>query len=134
MRNTDKTRRQTPRKKAICEVLANSKEPLTAEQIFYKVSPLFESLAITTVYRTLDIMEKNGEVQRSIYDDGVARYMGVHDHRHFLTCLGCKKSVPIEGCPFEEAEEKICEETGFKIEKHKVELFGYCPHCIGNKK
>lgn len=129
MGNVEKTRRQTPRKKAISEIIENSCEPMTAEEIFEKVSPLFENLAITTVYRTLDAMEQSGEINRSIYDDGVARYVCSKTHRHFLTCLKCRKSVAIEGCPFESAEEEICQKTGFKISKHKVELFGYCPEC-----
>ena len=107
MEKAEKARRQTPRKKAISQIIENSCEPMTAEEIFEKVSPLFENLAITTVYRTLDAMEQSGEISRSIYDDGVARYICSKTHRHFLTCLKCRKSVAIEGCPFEAVEEEI---------------------------
>ena len=84
---------------------------------------------MTTVYRSLDAYVDAGLVRRSIYDDGIARYEIAAEHRHFLTCTACKKSVPLSVCPFEQLEEQLVRETGFQISGHKMEFFGLCPEC-----
>ena len=82
-----------------------------------------------TAYDSLDAYVDAGLVRRSIYDDGIARYEIAAEHRHFLTCTACKKSVPLSVCPFEQLEEQLVRETGFQISGHKMEFFGLCPEC-----
>lgn len=121
--------RQTPQRRAILSVVSAASSPLTAEQVYGAVTEAFPHLALTTVYRGLDAYVDAGLVRRSIYDDGVARYEIAAEHRHFLTCARCKKSVPLSVCPFEQLEEQLVRETGFQISGHKMEFFGLCPDC-----
>lgn len=121
--------RQTPQRRAILSAVSAAQAPQTAEQIFDAVANAFPRLALTTVYRSLDAYAEAGLIRRSIYDDGVARYEIAAEHRHFLTCTDCKKSVPLSVCPFEQLEEQLVRETGFQISGHKMEFFGLCPAC-----
>lgn len=121
--------RQTPQRRAILSMVSAAQAPLSAEQIFDAVVQSFPRLALTTVYRSLDAYAEAGLVRRSIYDDGIARYEIAAEHRHFLTCTACKKSVPLSVCPFEQLEEQLVRETGFQISGHKMEFFGLCPAC-----
>lgn len=122
--------RQTPQRRAILSAVSAAQAPQTAEQIFDAVANAFPRLALTTVYRSLDAYAEAGLIRRSIYDDGIARYEIAAEHRHFLTCTACKKSVPLSVCPFEQLEEQLVRETGFQISGHKMEFFGLCPACV----
>jgi Fur family ferric uptake transcriptional regulator len=121
--------RQTPQRRAILSAVSAAQSPLTAEQVYAAVGSAFPRLALTTVYRSLDAYVDAGLVRRSIYDDGIARYEIAAEHRHFLICTVCKKSVPLSVCPFEQLEEQLVQETGFQISGHKMEFFGLCPEC-----
>lgn len=122
-------KRQTPQRKKILEVIESSDIPMTAEQVYESSIKDFPKLALTTVYRSLEAFVEAGVLSRSIRDDGVAHYqLSVH-HRHYLTCVECKKSVPLPGCPFEQLEEELVKETGFSISEHRMEFFGKCPNC-----
>lgn len=121
--------RQTPQRRAVLAAVSAAKAPLTAEQVYGAAARAFPHLALTTVYRSLDAYVEAGLMRRSIYDDGVARYEIAAEHRHFLTCTICKKSVPLSICPFEQLEEQLVRETGFQISGHRMEFFGICPEC-----
>lgn len=121
--------RQTPQRRAVLSAVSAAQSPLTAEQIFSLAAQAFPRLALTTVYRSLEAYVDAGLVRRSIYDDGISRYEIAAEHRHFLTCTVCKRSVPLSVCPFEQLEEQLVRETGFQISGHKMEFFGLCPSC-----
>lgn len=122
-------KRQTPQRKKILAVVQESDIPLTAEQVYELSLGDFPKLALTTVYRSLEAFAEDGILSRSMNDDGVARYILSEGHRHYLTCIECKKTVPLHGCPFEQLEEQLVRETGFSISEHRMEFFGKCPNC-----
>lgn len=121
--------RQTPQKRIILHLIQESGVPLTAEQVFERAREQAPSLALTTVYRNLEAFAAMGTVRASVYDDGVKRYELAERHRHYMTCVECKKSVEIPECPFEELKDKLVRETGFEISGHSMEFFGTCPEC-----
>lgn len=121
--------RQTPQKKCILQIIQQSSMPLTAEQVFEQARTGFQSLALTTVYRNLEAFAADGIVRASVYDDGIKRYELAARHRHYMTCVECKKSVELPECPFEELKDKLAAETGFSISGHSMEFFGTCPEC-----
>lgn len=127
-------KRQTPQRKKILSVVRGSDIPLTAEQVYEKSLGDFPKLALTTVYRSLEAFSEDGILSRSMNDDGVAQYRLSEGHRHYLTCIECKKTVPIHGCPFEQLEEQLVRETGFSISEHRMEFFGKCPACQKKKR
>lgn len=121
--------RQTPQKRLILKIIQDSRTPLTAEQVYEQARESFPSLALTTVYRNLESYSQGGLLHASVYDDGVKRYELAARHRHYMTCVECKKSVEIPECPFEELKDKLAAETGFSISGHSMEFFGTCPEC-----
>jgi len=85
---------------------------------------------LSTVYRTLDLMESKSVVNKIVMMDGKARYeLTVDGHRHHLVCTNCHKSVPIDFCPLENMEKDIGMRSDFDITGHKIEIYGICPNC-----
>lgn len=125
----ERQHRQTPQRKEILRILSESETPVTAEQVHAVAANSFPRLALTTVYRALEALVAQSVAERSIYDDGVARYRVAATHRHFLTCVDCNRAVPLSACPFEQLKDELARETGFAISSHKMEFYGYCPEC-----
>lgn len=121
--------RQTVQRRLILDVLSHAEKPLTAEEVFDLAHAQRQTIALTTVYRNLEMLEKNGIVNRNIYRDSVARFEIAAEHRHYLICKGCQKAVPLPYCPFENLERELSRETGFTIAEHRLEIFGYCSEC-----
>ncbi|NLD45919.1 MAG: transcriptional repressor [Clostridiaceae bacterium] len=122
--------KNTQSRQAIIGVLENASCPLSAEDIYLKIKELGTSVNLSTVYRTLELMESKQLVDKSITVDGKAKYeLTVDGHRHHLICTNCHKSVPIDICPLDKLQKDVGEKTNFDITGHKLELYGLCPKC-----
>ncbi len=122
--------KNTRSRRAIIEVLEKSDVPLSAEEIFIQVKDSGASTNLSTVYRTLDLMENKGFLDKCVLSDGRARYQLIFEgHKHHITCTNCHKSVPINICPLENLEKYVGKNTDFNITGHRLELYGLCPKC-----
>ena len=122
--------RQTKQKAIILEMIRSSAEPLTADQILTSARLVQPALALTTVYRNLELLTGQRVITRLIYPDGITRYkLADAPHNHQLICLGCKRKVAISHCPLECLARQIESETGFQIVSHQLDMYGYCEKC-----
>lgn len=122
--------KNTKSRKAVIEVLEKAHMPISAEEVFIRIKEAGHTTNLSTVYRTLDLMENKGLINKTIMNDSKARYeLTGEGHRHHLICTGCHKMVPIDICPIEKLEQDVIKETKFDITGHKLELYGLCPEC-----
>lgn len=120
----------TKSRKMIIEVLIKAEIPLSAEEIFLTIKESGASTNLSTVYRTLDLLESKGLLDKCVINGGSARYQLVQEgHKHHITCTSCYTSIPISTCPLESLEKDIINKTNFNITGHKLELYGLCPKC-----
>ena len=119
----------------ILDILKNSEESLTAEEMFLLAKDIDETISLSTIYRTLTLfVEKNLLIKMSSIEENLAKYsLNKADHAHYLVCLGCKEKIEINYCPLSVYEEKLEETYNFEITGHKLEIFGYCQKCLENK-
>ncbi len=116
---------------AILDILKQKKKPVSADEVYMELKSRDMSLNISTVYRTLEALtEKNLVKKLSITGESKALFeLNTVGHRHYLVCLGCRKTMAIDGCPLESYEKELADETDFVIEGHKLDIYGYCPEC-----
>ncbi len=123
--------KNTKHRKAILEILKQSTQPLAAERVFALLKNNDISVNLSTVYRTLETLsDKDIAVKLNL--PGESRYMYEYNqmvHKHYLTCLGCKKIISIEHCPLADYERAIARDTNYSISGHKLNVYGYCPDC-----
>ena len=90
-----------------------------------------------TVYRTLKLLDRCGDrrgaaVRRrpdALRGDG--RGHGHHDH---LICVQCGLILEFENDTIEQLQDEMAERLGgFKLVRHKLELYGLCPKAAGVK-
>lgn len=121
--------RKTKSRLAVFDILQKLQMPATADEIYMKLKQQGMSTNLSTVYRTLDMLESKGMLEKVTITDGKARYQLSHGHRHHIICTCCNKVMPIDGCPLAELEKNVGKETSFDITGHKLELYGICPDC-----
>ncbi len=125
-----KSTRRTPQRECIMEVLRQGQAALSAEEIWQAARKQFPNLALTTVYRNLENLTAQGLARRSMFSDGVTRFdLAPRSHGHSLICLGCNRSIPLPDCPLHALEQELMRDTGFTIQDHRLEIYGYCPEC-----
>lgn len=128
-------RKITGPRQAILDVLRRLPHPLTNKEIHAALPKGDCDLA--TIYRSMHLLEEMGMVQRFDFGDGAARFelMGADDdgHHHHLVCVRCTEIVELEDCFPRELEQRIAARNGFTAITHKLEFFGLCPGCQGDR-
>jgi len=127
--------KKTKQREVVIAILKGSKLPLTAEEIFLAAKKDLQKVNFSTVYRILKMLEGRGIIIKNIGNDGRAHYEynnGVH--HHYLTCLNCNKRIELQDCPFTNWEKKIADENDFYIERHSLDIYGYCGQCVRARK
>jgi Fur family transcriptional regulator, ferric uptake regulator len=125
--------RKTIARETVLLALEQARFPLTAETIYKKTESKGEDLS--TVYRVLSSFEKCGIVKREMDEKGENSYILTGaKHSHVIVCVRCHKKTFLSECPYEKANEKISEETGYSVFDHNVQLFGLCPDCLEKEK
>lgn len=136
--------RLTMGREAILNVLAQSQDHLSAEDVYKKIHVKHPQIGLTTVYRTLDALSCAGLVSRFDFGDRRARYelaegpKGAHHHHH-LVCTECHRIIDYTDFIDEEVELLNQTEKGlgqkykFKITNHLIQFYGVCEDCRSKK-
>lgn len=124
--------KNTRHRNAILNILTQNGCPMSPKEIFVQMKRRDTIINMSTIYRALkSLTEKEILVKILIQGETKALYqINNKKHCHYLVCLGCKKVVSIEHCLVKEGyEADLNKSTGFTIEEHNLEVFGYCPKC-----
>lgn len=114
-------------------VLSQQTQPVSA-QALYSVLRQQQAIRLATVYRALETLKLRGLVQSRASANGESLYSSVEQDQHYLTCLQCGRSFPLDRCPVQELEEHLQHSVPFKIYYHTLEFFGLCEPCIQQPK
>jgi Fur family ferric uptake transcriptional regulator len=104
----------------------------SAEEILAEVRKIDPKVSLTTVYRTLKILQEYGLATAHNFQDGQARFEPASDedhHHDHLICTSCQKIVEFMNEEIEELQLKVASAHGFVVEHHKMELYGLCAKC-----
>ncbi len=89
-----------------------------------------DAVGLTTVYRTVQSLAEDGELDSIRTDSGEALYRRCStDHHHHLVCRACGRTVEVAGPAVERWARRVAEEHGFVDPSHTVEVFGTCRSC-----
>ncbi|MBS3950945.1 MAG: transcriptional repressor [Peptococcaceae bacterium] len=113
------------------DILTRTETPQSAEHIYLQIKKMDSTISLSTVYRILDVfIEKRLATKITGLQGGRAAFELNHmQHRHHLTCVGCKRTVVIESCPLESYVSTLERTTSFSITGHRLEMYGLCIEC-----
>jgi Fur family ferric uptake transcriptional regulator len=119
-------------RRAISRVIANSThEFLTASMILEQIEEQFGHIDPSTVYRTLDELEKLGLIHHVHLGAGQAGMWHLtvdQDHQH-LVCENCGKTVDVPANEIELTYALLRKKYGFTPNTHHFTILGYCEDC-----
>ena len=121
-------RRPTRQRAALAELMAATPEFLSAQDLHSKLQSRGDSVGLATVYRNLQAMAADGDVDVLRTDDGecVYRSCATEAHHHHLVCRECGRTVEVEGPAVEKWATEVASRNGFSDVTHTIELFGTC--------
>ena len=126
--------RFTRNRTALVRVLADAERPLTIPEI----AAADPGLAMSSIYRNLTTLDQVGVVHRVITAGDHAHYELAEDltehHHHHLICSSCGGVEDFEAPAMlekslQDATRRIGRRTGFRTERHLVDLIGLCADC-----
>lgn len=128
---TQNVRRPTRQRAAVEAVLADIDDFLSAQDLHARLRTQGESVGLATVYRTLQAMATDGDVDMMRTGDGEAVYRRCSSgsHHHHLVCRSCGRTVEVEGPAVERWADKIGHENDFSDVVHTLEIVGTCSEC-----
>ena len=130
---TDQTqaeRRPTRQRAAIATALSGTSEFRSAQEIHADLDRAGSRVGLATVYRNLQAMAADGEVDviRTSEGEAVYRSCSTHHHHH-VVCRSCGLAVEVTGDAVERWAEAVAAAHGFTQVRHTVEMDGLCPDC-----
>ena len=121
----------TPQRVAVLEEVLKDQGHRECEDIYLALKQSGSHVSRATVYRTMDILVKNGYARKMEIGDGRARYeskIGSPHHDH-LICTSCGEIIEFVDQDVEDLQKKIAKSYHFKLQRHVHQLFGICKKC-----
>jgi Fur family transcriptional regulator, ferric uptake regulator len=135
----DHCERWTGSRQEVFDLLVQTEQHLSAQDIHRMCQASNSDIGLTTVYRTLELLDKADLVRKIHAGDGHVRYeyrRSDHaDHHHHLICTGCGQIFNYRDFEQEElqlvrrTEELLARKHGFLIRDHNIEFIGLCSEC-----
>ena len=119
----------TPQRQAVLDVVVDSKEHLTAGEIFEAARRRLPSISFATVYNSLKYLKEAGLLREITFGKGSSRYdreTARHDH---AVCSRCDKLVDFDLAETPQLVRAAARRSRFKPESIHLTLVGICPDC-----
>jgi len=124
--------RLTPQRIMILDAVEQADSHISAEEICSQVRARYPYMNISTVYRTLELLEKLGLVTKTDLGDGRVRYHSIKKgHHHHLVCQKCGAIIDMEESILSPLWAEILREYDFQVNMKHLVFFGLCSNCRG---
>ena len=102
----------------------------TPDQVHGQVAKTAAGVNITTIYRTLELLEELGLITHAHLSHGAPTYHAVGEDQHVhLVCRACGAVAEVSPDLLLPVAETLLEERAFRVDIGHVALFGLCREC-----
>jgi Fur family ferric uptake transcriptional regulator len=123
--------RITPQRQLVLEAVEHLRHG-TPDEILVEVQRTATGVNLSTVYRTLEVLEDVGLVTHAHIGHGPPTYHAVDDVVHIhLVCDRCAKVVSVPAVAAESFVATLQREYGFRTDVSHVSMHGLCESCAG---
>ncbi|WP_327116250.1 transcriptional repressor [Streptomyces sp. NBC_01341] len=121
--------RLTPQRQLVLEAV-DELEHATPDEILGEVRRTAAGVNISTVYRTLELLEELGLVSHAHLGHGAPTYHLADRHHHIhLVCRDCSDVIEAEVDVVEDFTAKLRSTFGFETDMKHFAIFGRCAAC-----
>ena len=123
--------RITPQRQLVLEAVEHLRHG-TPEEILFEVQRTASGVNLSTVYRTLEVLEEVGLVTHAHIGHGAPTYHAVDDHVHIhLVCDRCKAVMSVDSEVARSMVDNLRADHGFETDISHVSIHGTCAKCMG---
>lgn len=123
--------RSAPARNFLLREFCKNKKPLSAPLLLALFKRKKRGTNKTTVYRGLDLLEKEGVIERVEMGDSQKWYEAVlWGHHHHAVCEKCGEVEDLEiPVKIKRELEQMLTKKNFETKRHAIEFFGLCVKC-----
>ena len=122
--------RITPQRQLVLEAVERLRHG-TPEEILVEVQRTASGVNLSTVYRTLEVLEDVGLVTHAHIGHGAPTYHAVDEHMHIhLVCDLCSKVSSVAAEVASQFVSSLKADHGFVTDISHVSVHGWCVECI----
>ena len=122
--------RRTEPRRAVAELIAARTGHFTARELVRDAATRQTGVGRATIFRSLELFAELGLVERLDLPSGEHAYVACEPaHHHHVICSRCGRSAEVKDAGMSEVTREVALRTGYRIERHRLELFGVCPEC-----
>jgi len=85
---------------------------------------------ITTVYRTLELLEQLGLVRHTHLGHGAPTFRPADDEHVHVVCHTCGRVIDAPDSLADDLAERLRDEQGFLVDRSHFTVFGQCNDCV----
>lgn len=83
-----------------------------------------------TIFRTLELFTELGLLERIDLPTGEHAYVACEPlHHHHVICSNCGRQTEVDDAGVQAIVNEMARRTGYRIDRHRLELYGTCPSC-----
>lgn len=117
--------RITRPRRVILGILADAGDHPDAMEIFRRAVEVERSISLSTVYRTMKLLEGIGAIHRHAFEGGPSRFEpAAGDHHDHLIDIDTGDVIEFQSDRIEELQQEIARALGYDIVHHRLELYG----------
>ena len=122
--------RLTDARRSIAELIASRRGHFTAADLVAEARRRRFGVGRATIFRTLEVLTELRAIERLDLPNGEHAYVACEPaHHHHVVCSSCGRSRDVDDAGWRAVVRDIEQRTGYRIDDHRLELFGRCPSC-----
>lgn len=123
--------RITPQRQLVLEAVETLRHG-TPEEILTEVQYTASGVNLSTVYRTLEVLESVGLVTHAHIGHGSPTYHALDEHVHIhLVCDRCSNVQSVPAAVADAFTRDLRQTYGFNTDISHVSIHGQCKRCVG---
>ena len=119
----------TKRQQQLLNELKRCSDELSGQELHRQLHNGKKAMGLTTVYRNLQALVKQGLIRSRHLPNGEVLYAPVERDIHHLTCVNCGETTRLKGCPVKMIDLSKNTSKNFELLFHTLEYFGLCQTC-----
>ncbi len=121
--------RMTPQRKVILEELRKVNTHPSADELYVMVRRRLPRISLGTVYRNLEILTANGQIQKLELGSSLKRFDGNAENHYHIRCIRCDRVVDASVDFDPTLDRELKKMSDFDIIGYRLEFIGICPAC-----
>lgn len=122
-------KRNTIQRTLVLDAVNRLKSHATADEIYEAVVQTHPRISRATVYRNLNQLADDAEIQKLAMPDGPDRFDHILQRHYHAKCSRCGRVFDVEMDYMEDIIRLVKDAHGFAIDGHNLVFTGVCPSC-----